>query len=103
MNMIKIKKNSIQLFFIPSLLMLLISSLPYASADGGGTYSVYDTDSDGYLDRTEYVKFYDSKRKRSKNLDNWVFDIVDSDGDNKISEQEMVDALIKDMKRKKQK
>ena len=83
---------------ITTMMMTMIKN-----ADGGGTYSVYDTDSDGYLDRTEYAKFYDSKRKRSKNLDNWIFDTVDSDGDNKISEQEMVDALIKDMKRKKQK
>ena len=103
MNMTKTKKNFIWIFFIPSLLVLLINSLPYVSADGGGTYSVYDTDSDGYLDRNEYEKFYDSKRKRSKSLDNWIFDTVDSDADNKISEQEMVDALIKDMKRKKQK
>ncbi|NOQ79777.1 MAG: hypothetical protein GQ546_10305 [Gammaproteobacteria bacterium] len=103
MNIIKTKKNFIRLFFIPSLLVLLINSLPYASADGGGTYSVYDTDTDGYLDRTEYEKFYDAKRKRSGTLDSWTFDTVDSDRDNKISEQEMVDALIKDMKRKKQK
>ena len=103
MSISKTQKDFIRLFFIPSVLVLSISSIPYASADGGGTYSVYDTDSDGYLDRMEYVKFYDAKRKRSSTLDSWAFDAVDSDGDNKISEQEMVDALIKDMKRKKQK
>ena len=48
---------------ITTMMMMMIKN-----ADGGGTYSVYDTDSDGYLDRTEYVKFYDSKRKRSKNF-----------------------------------
>lgn len=48
---------------ITTMMMTMIKN-----ADGGGTYSVYDTDSDGYLDRTEYVKFYDSKRKRSKNF-----------------------------------
>ena len=68
MSIPKTLKDFIRLFFIPSVLMFSISSIPYASADGGGTYSVYDTDSDGYLDRTEYVKFYDSKRKRSKNF-----------------------------------
>ena len=106
MSIIKTKKTFIQLFFIPSLLVFLINSLPYASADGGGTYSVYDTDRDGYLDRTEYEKFYESKRKRARDLDSWAFDNVDSDDDDdddRISEQEMVDALIKDMKRKKQK
>jgi N-acetyl-gamma-glutamylphosphate reductase len=103
MSIFKTQKDFIRLFFMPFVLMLSISSSPYASADGGGTYSVYDTDSDGYLDRMEYEQFYESKRKRSKNLDNWIFNTVDSDRDNKISEQEMVDALIKDMKRKKQK
>jgi hypothetical protein len=103
MSIYKTQKGFIRLIFISFVVMLSISSLPYASADGGGTYSVYDTDRDGYLDRTEYEQFYESKRKRSKNLDSWVFDSVDSDGDNKISEQEMVDALIKNMKQKKQK
>jgi len=99
----KTHKGFIRLFFKPIAVVLSISSLPYASADGGGTYSVYDTDSNGYLNRTEYEQFYESKRKRSKNLDNWAFDSIDSDGDNKISEQEMVNALIKNMKLKKQK
>lgn len=103
MSIIKTKKTFIRLFFIPSLLVFLINSLPYASADVGGTYSVYDTDRDGYLDRTEYEKFYESKRKRARDLDSWAFDNVDSDDDDRISEQEMVDALIKDMKRKKKK
>ena len=103
MNIAKTHKDFIRLFVMQIVIVLAISVLPYASADGGATYSVYDTDSDGYLDRTEFVKFYDAKRKRSGNLDSWAFDTVDSDGDNKISEQEMVDALIEDMKRKKQK
>ena len=103
MSISKTQKDFIRIFFIPSVLVLSISSSPYTNADGGGTYSVYDKDRDGYLDRAEYEKFYDSKRKRSKNLDNWMYETVDSDGDNKISEQEMVDALIKDMKHKKQK
>ena len=103
MSISKTQKDFTVLFIMSLVLILPISSIPYASADGGGTYSVYDTDSDGYLDKTEYVKFYDSKRKRSKNLDNWIFDTVDSDSDNKISEQEMVDALIKNVKQKQQK
>ncbi len=103
MNMIKTHKSFIQVVFMSSLLVLSFSFLPHANADGGGTYSVYDTDRDGYLDSTEYDKFYESKQKRSRNLDSWAFDKVDSNGDNRISEQEMVDALIKGIKRKKQK
>ncbi|MCN4144676.1 MAG: hypothetical protein LC437_06375 [Thiohalomonas sp.] len=72
-------------------------------ANSRGVYSGYDTDSDGYFDRMEYEQLYESKRKYSKNLDNWIFDTLDSDDDNKISQLEMLDALIKNMKRKKQK
>jgi Ca2+-binding EF-hand superfamily protein len=103
MTINQVQKNFIRHCFISFVLVLSISSLQNASADGGGKYSVYDTNSDGYLDRTEFEQFYESKRKRSNALDSWAFDTVDSDGDNKISEQEMVDALIKDMKQKKQK
>ena len=98
MSIYKTQKGIIRFIFISFTAMMSISIIPYASADGGTTYSVYDTSSDGYLDRMEYEQFYESKRKRSKNLENWAFDKVDSDGDNKISEQEMVDALIKNMK-----
>jgi len=97
------QKHFIRLFFISFVLVFSISLLQNASADGGGKYSVYDTDSDGYLDSVEFEQFYASKRKRSNALESWAFDTVDLDDDNKISEQEMVDALIKDMKRKKQK
>lgn len=103
MSINQIQKHFIRHFFISFVLVFFISSLQNVSADGGGKYSVYDTDSDGYLDRTEYEQFYASKQKRSSALESWTFDTVDSDDDNKISEQEMVDALIKDMKRKKQK
>ena len=75
--------------------------LTAAHADSDGTYSVYDTNKDGFLDDKEFEQFYEKKRKRSKSLDIWAFDQVDSDGDKKISEQEMVDALIKEMKQKK--
>jgi hypothetical protein len=100
MIMFEKQKNFIRPLMMLSVLVLSIGLLPYVSADGGGTYSVYDTDRDGYLDRTEYEQFYESKRKRAKNLDNWVFDNVDSNADNRISEQEMVDALIKNRKQK---
>jgi len=79
----------------------LLVAIPFASANGRGVYSGYDTDSDSYFDRMEYEQLYESKRKHSKNLDHWIFDTVDSDDDNKISQREMVDAIIKNMKRKK--
>ena len=91
----------IKTLFLHFLLIFVMISSPFVSADGGGTYSVYDTNRDGYLDNSEFEKFYDSKRKRSKNLDVWAFDKVDTDNDQKISEQEMVNALMKNMKTKK--
>jgi len=100
MNTKVIKTHFLRLFFISSSLALSIILLPNAGADGGGTYSVYDKDRDGYLDRIEFEKLAASKRKRSTNLDIWKFENVDVDRDRKISEQEMVDALIKDMKHK---
>lgn len=90
------------LLFVPFMLALYILSIQSASADGGKVYSVYDMDKNGYLERTEYKKFFQSKQKRSKNMDIWAFNEVDSNSDNKISEQEMVDVLIKGMKKKKQ-
>ncbi|MCW9015262.1 MAG: hypothetical protein OQL06_15955 [Gammaproteobacteria bacterium] len=93
-------KYFIKPLFIPSALAISMSLLSYASADGGGSYSVYDIDRDGYLDRAEFRKFAVSRRKRSSDPEMWKFDNVDVDSDNKISEQEMVDALIKDMKLK---
>jgi Ca2+-binding EF-hand superfamily protein len=90
-----------KLFLASLALIFSIGVLPYASADGGGVYSVHDADRDGYLDRSEFEKFVASKRKRSRGSDNWDFDSADSDGDNNISEQEMVNALIENMKRKK--
>ena len=91
-----------KVFLVPLALMFSISVLPYASADGGGTYSVHDKNRDGYLDRSEFAIFAEAKRKRSKGSESWGFDNVDTDGDSKISEQEMVNALIENMKRKKQ-
>ncbi|MCW9014669.1 MAG: hypothetical protein OQL06_12870 [Gammaproteobacteria bacterium] len=103
MNIKNSLKYSIKLFFITFSIVLSVSLSPYANADGGGTYSVYDTDRDGFMDRVEFEKFADSKRKRSSDPGIWVFDNVDVDNDSKISEQEMVDALIKDMQNKKKK
>ena len=101
MNTINGLKSLVSTFLIPFATVLLIGILPHAMADGGGVYSVHDADRDGYLDRAEFEKFVAAKRKRSRGSDNWDFDSIDSDGDNKISEQEMVNALIENIKRKK--
>jgi hypothetical protein len=99
MNTREIHKHSFRLIFIQSVLVLSITSLSYVNADGGKVYSVYDTNKDGYLERTEYKKFFESKQKRSKNLSIWEFDHVDSNQDEKISEQEMVNTLMKNFKK----
>ncbi|HEY9050888.1 MAG TPA: EF-hand domain-containing protein [Gammaproteobacteria bacterium] len=72
-------------------------------ADGGGAYSIYDTDRDGFLDQKEFVKFDESQSKRASSPDFWQFAKVDTDGDQKVSEQEMVNALMEDVKLKRQK
>ena len=69
-----------------------------AQADGGGTYSVYDTDRDGYLDRQEFIPFAKSRERKGRSNDFWQFERIGKDGDDRISEQEMVDALIESLK-----
>ena len=82
----------------PWILATLAILASTAQADGGGTYSVYDTDRDGYLDRQEFIPFAQSRERKGKSSDFWQFENVDRDGDEKISEQEMVDALIESLK-----
>jgi len=73
-----------------------------ALADGGGTFSLYDADRNGYLDQQEFVTFIASKRNRADVAEFWTFQRVDEDGDGRISEQELVRALLEDIKRKQQ-
>ncbi len=85
-------------------LLLLVFSMAISAnviADGGGTYSIYDTDRDGFLDQKEFVKFSEAQSKRASSPDYWQFAKVDTDGDQKISEQEMVNALMEDLKLKR--
>lgn len=74
-----------------------------AAADGGGAYSGYDTNRDGYLDRSEFKAFAEPRQKRSVSPDLWEFESMDADGDGKISEQEMVETLMKEVELKQQK
>ena len=99
MNTSETHKYIFRLVFIPIVLVLSIIPLASVNADGGKVYSVYDTNKNGYLERTEYKKFFESKQKRTKNLDVWKFNHVDSNQDEKISEQEMVNTLMKNFKK----
>lgn len=98
----RIHKHAIKVPVILAALLPGITLLSQVNADSGGVYSVYDTDRDGYLDGAEFGKFAESRRRRADTADTWEFATVDTDGDGRISEQEMVDALIKDMQRRKQ-
>ncbi|WP_428624753.1 hypothetical protein [Sedimenticola sp.] len=71
-----------------------------AQADGGSTYSGYDINRDGYLDPVEFEQFAAPKRARSTTPEIWHFQHVNRDQDNRISEKEMVDALIEEVKLK---
>ena len=71
-----------------------------AHADGGGTFSLYDADRNGYLDRQEFDTFVASKRNRADVAEFWTFQRVDADADGRVSERELVDALLADIRRR---
>ncbi|WP_456381144.1 EF-hand domain-containing protein [Thiolapillus sp.] len=75
--------------------MVLLSSI--ALADGGGIYSVYDQDTNGYLDSTEFESFLKKRRIKKEFRHLWAFEKVDKDQDGKISNQEFVDTLKQEM------
>jgi hypothetical protein len=78
-----------------------LHGLPAAHADVGGTFSLYDADRNGYLDRTEYDASLAAKRDRADVATFWAFERVDTDGDGRISEQELIEALLADLRRKR--
>ncbi|WP_457675512.1 EF-hand domain-containing protein [Thiolapillus sp.] len=81
------------------LVLVLPLVFPTASiqADEGGVYSAYDSNSDGYLDKAEFEVFLKKRRIRKPYRHLWVFEMVDRDGDQRISNQELVDTLQKEM------
>jgi hypothetical protein len=95
-----VPRRPIQALLAAAVLTVATNALPPAHADGGGTFSLYDVDRNGYLDRGEFETFVASKRNRTDVLEFWAFARVDVDGDGRISEQEMVNALLDDIKRK---
>lgn len=98
----KFENHAIRVLLSTSVVFLCLSRSPNASADGGGTFSLYVADRNGYVDRGEFEALSDSRRNRQGAPDLWVFGIVDSDRDGKIAEKEMIDTLLEEMKRKQQ-
>ena len=78
----------------------MIGAQPPAHADGGGTFSLYDADRNGLLDRPEFDTFVASKRNRADVAEFWTFQRVDADADGRVSERELVDALLADIRRR---
>jgi len=81
----------------PLLTILLLACTPLAGADEGGVYTVHDANGDGYLDREEYRHYLENRRIKPAYRHLWAFDKVDTDGDGRISNTEMVETLQKEM------
>jgi Ca2+-binding EF-hand superfamily protein len=101
--MAKITRGTGRLLFVA--LALLVSAAAISSDDSHQPvpppFSVHDTDRDGYLSREEYEVFYEDFAERHRKsgrpayrmLEILRFDQIDSDGDGRISVDEMVSAL----------
>lgn len=87
---------------VPSAIAACLATLPAAWADGGGTFSLYDADRNGFLEPAEYAAFAASRQKRPDDAAFWAFARVDADGDSRVSEQELVNALLEDVKRRQE-
>ena len=85
-----------------TLLLIALVASGLARSDEGGVYTVHDTNADGYLDRTEYEQYLQKRPIRPDYRHLWEFEKVDSDGDGRISNLEMVDALQKEMAQRQQ-
>jgi hypothetical protein len=83
--------------------LLALFSLAFGSAFAAppGTFSVHDTDADGFLSRAEYSALLDQchahrdARGRGRCDPNRLlpFDMLDDDHDGRISEAELIDAM----------
>lgn len=88
------------LLLLPAALAACLALPADARADAGGTFSLYDTDANGTLDRAEFATFAATRRSLPADPEFWTFARVDADGDDQVSEQEMVKALLEDVKRR---
>ena len=96
------KTYRVRAWFSASTLALSLGFLPNASADGGGTFSLYDADQNGFLEPAEFAAFAATRRSLPNDPEFWTFARVDADGDNRVSEQEMVNALLEDVTQRQQ-
>lgn len=78
--------------------LLLACLQPAVAAPPLRPYSIHDTDGDGYLSREEYRVLVEIRRQRQQHrrggfLPPPPFEQVDRDGDGRIAEQELTEAL----------
>jgi hypothetical protein len=95
-----VRNSSIRQLLAACALTAMIGAPTPAHADGGGTVSLYDADRNGHFDRQEFETFVASKRNRADIAEFWTFQRVDGDGDGRVSEQELVAALLADIRRR---
>ncbi len=95
MKAVKRSSNFKVLFFMVTL-PGFITPL-HSFADGGGVYTPYDINRDGFLDQEEFKVFLQKRRIKPAYVHLWSFGKVDLDKDKKISQVEMSRTLNKEM------
>ncbi len=80
-----------------ALLLPLWLTVPGPAFSDGDTYSAYDTNTDGYLDKAEFEQFLEKRRIKPAYRHLWEFEKVDGDGNGLVSDQELVDTLRKEI------
>ncbi len=95
MKTVKRSNNFVVLFFMITLLGFIT---PFHSfADGGGVYTPFDRNRDGFLDQEEFKVFLQKRRIKPAYVHLWNFEKVDLDKDKKISQAEMSRTLNTEM------
>ncbi len=81
---------------------LVAGSIPALAYSGGsGVYSVFDANADGFVDREEFQELLKRRHIKQPYHQLWRFEAVDQDGDGRISEQEMLQVLQKEVNLRK--
>lgn len=83
-----------------SVAIFALAAVAVPAAADGGAYSIYDTDKDGYLSPDEYETFRQSRPARVRDSATYRFENVDTDGDRRISGEEMVELMKSQLKEK---